>query len=1036
MADADGPRGLLAAVVRASIRHRGVVLALAAVLAAYGAYDLASATYDVFPEFAPPQVVVDTEAPGFGPEEVEAIATRPVEDALAGATGLATLRSTSLQGLSVVTAVFRWGTDPYRDREVVAERLGSVAGRLPAGVSLPRMLPLTSSAGTLLIGALTSSTRSLMDVRAAADWTLRPRLLAVPGVADVAVYGRDVRQLQVQVRPGRLVRFGLALDDVTRAAARATGVRGGGFVDTPNQRIVIRAEGQALEPDEIARTVVATRGGASVTLGDVARVGFAPAPPVGAGTVMGAPSVNFVVLEQYGASTLDATRRVDAALDELRPALAREGIALRADLFRPARFIRTAVGNVREALLLGGVLVLVVLLLFLLDLRTAAISAVAIPLSLLAATLALRRLGLGLDTMTLGGLAIAVGEVVDDAVIDVENALRRLRENRARPDPRPAAAVVLDASLEVRGAVVHATLAVILVFLPVLTLGGVAGRLFAPLGAAYVLAVLSSLAVALTVTPALVVTLLGRRELAAREPPVVRWARGRYAPLLASVERRPRAVLAVVALLVAGAVAAVPFLGGTFIPRLREGHYIVHLTAAPGTSLDESLRIGGRVTRALLAVPGVAHVSQDAGRTPGAEDVHGTHQSELDVGLAPGGPAPGPDDLRRALAPFPGVAFEVRTFLAERMEETLSGFTAPVVVKVFGDDLDALDQAAAQVARALAATPGAAEVRVQAASGVPELLVQPRQADLERWGMTRVQVLDAVATAFQGRTVAQLEEGSRVTDLAVILDPRDRESPAQVRSLPLRAPGGAWVTLGRLADVSDGTGRYEVLHEGARRLQSVTCDVTGRDVASFVRDARARAARLSLPQGTYLEFSGSAEEQGRATRDLLVRSGMAAIGIALLLSLATRGVRNLALLLANVPFALVGGMVAVLAMGGRLSLGSTVGFVTLFGIALRNGLVLLSHYEHLVEVEGLPWGREAATRGASDRLAPILMTSLVTALGLLPLAVGMHAPGREIEGPMAVVILGGLATSTALSLLVLPSLALRFGRFGPERPGQ
>jgi CzcA family heavy metal efflux pump len=1024
---------MLSAIVRFALRFRGVVIALAAVVLGYGGYSLLRARYDVFPEFAPPEVVIQTEAPGLSPEQVEVLVTQPIENGLNGLEGIEALRSGSIQGLAVITVIFRSGSGIFLDRQLVAERLAAVASRLPAGAGPPEMTPLTSSTSTVLAVGLTSQQRTLMELRTIADWTVRQRLLAVPGVAKVSVFGGEVRQLQVQLEPERLIRYGLALEDVLAAARSGTGVRGAGVVDTDNQRLVIRTEGQALTPDELARTVVAYRNGASVRLGDVARVVEAPEPPVGAAGVMGRPGVMLMVSSQYRANTLEVTRLVDQALAELRPTLDAQGVRVDADLLRPARFIETSTANVRSALLLGGLLVVVVLTLFLFNLRTAAISCTAIPLSLLAAVTVLERLGISLNTMTLGGLAIAIGEVVDDAVIDVENILRRLRENRRRAQPLPPSGVVFEASLEVRGAVVYATFAVVLVFVPILTMTGVAGRLFAPLGLAYILAIVASLVVALTVTPALCSFLLKEGRVPEGDPPLVRWLKARYRPLLLRVERHPRVVIAGVVLLTLGGLAALPFFGGGFVPELKEGHFIIHMTAVPGTSLAESLRLGGRVTDELMKLPEVRAVGQRVGRAEAADDIMGTHSSEIEVDLKPLGAAASEralEKIRAILAQQPGANFGVNTFLTERVEETLSGFTAPVVVNIFGPDLDVLDAKAGEVAAALARVPGAADVLVQSPPGTPQLVVRLRRADLERWGLTAVEALEAVRTAYQGETVGQVYDGSQVFAVAVILDPSLRRSVTAIGALPLRNPTGTYVPLARVADILATSGRYSVLHDGARRVQAVTCNVIGRDVASFVTEASRRiAAAVPLPVGTYLDFAGSAAAQARSRHDLLVHAAMAGIGILVLLSMVTGSARNFALVLANLPFALVGGVLVVLASGGELSLGSLVGFVTVFGITLRNSIMLISHYEHLVAVEGASWGLETVLRGAEERLAPIVMTALVTALGLLPMALGSGAPGREIEGPMAQVILGGLATSTVLNLLALPALALRFGRF-------
>ncbi|HET6202010.1 MAG TPA: efflux RND transporter permease subunit [Planctomycetota bacterium] len=1028
---------MIRSVVGFSVRFRGVILALACATVGYGLSVASRTRLDIYPEFAQPQVDIQTEAPGFSPEQVEGLVTRPIENALQGSEDLEALRSQSVPGLSVVTAVFEEGTNLLQARQRVAERLAEAASEMPGGVRAPAMAPLTSATSTMLVVGLTSPKRSPMELRTFADWTLRPRLLAVPGVAKVNVFGGDVRQLQVRVLPDRLLAYGLGLADVVEAARKATGVRGGGFVENENQRIPLQTEGQASTAAALGEALVARRGEVPLRLSDVAEVLEGPAPRIGGATIQGDPGVVLIVSSQYGANTLEVTRAIEEALGEMGPAFAAEGIGLHPRLFRPATFIETAIRNVNGALLLGGVLVAAVLFLFLFNIRTALISLTAIPLSLLIAVLVLHHAGATLNTLTLGGLAIAIGEVVDDAIVDVENIFRRLRENRSHPAPRPPLRVILEASLEVRGAVVYATFVVALVFLPVLTMTGVQGRLFAPLGFAYLLAVLASLAVALTVTPALCAATLARGERAGAEPPLVRFLRGRYRRLLERVSRRPGLVFAAVGAVCACAAATLPAFGGSFLPAFREGHLIVHMAAAPGTSLEESLRLGRQVSLGLLGIPGVRSVSQFAGRSEKADDTWGPHASELNVDLDPSADAEHVEkELREVLASFPGLSVSVEPFLTERIEETISGEVAAVAVRIFGEDLGVLDARAEEIARLLGEIPGAVDLQVAAPPGAPRAVLRLRRDRLVPLGFRPVEVLEAIQVAGQGTTVAQVFEGNRVFDVAVTLHPACRRDPEGIGALPLRGETGAVVPLRELAEVGLDTGRYVVAHDGGRRLQTVTCNVEGRDLRSFVDEAKRRiAGELPFSPGVQTVFTGAAEAREQATRELLLHSALAGGGIVLLLSIAYGNARNLLLVLANLPLALVGGVLAAFFTGRELSIGSLVGFVTLFGITTRNSILLVSHYEHLVGVEGMEWGREAALRGASERLAPILMTALVTALGLLPIALRSGRPGQEIEGPMAIVILGGLASSTALNLLVLPSLALRFGRFGGSREG-
>ncbi len=1019
-------------IVQFSLKFRGVVIALACVLIGYGLFVAAHSKLDVFPEFAPPMITIQTEAPGLSPEQVEQLVTRPVENGVNGVPNLESIRSQSIQGLSVVTIVFSDDADIYRARQMVSERLTQIAGDLPQGVAAPKMGALTSSTSLMLAIGLTSTNRTPMELRTFADWTLRPRLLGVPGVAKVDVFGGEVRQLQIQVKPDLLVAFGLDLQDVLDAARKSTGIRGAGFVEDANARTLIRSEGQSITPQQLGELVLAHHGGVSVRLKDVADVVEAPEPKMGDSLIMGERGIILLPSSQYAANTMDVTLAVERALEEMKPLLASEKITIRPRLFRPANFIQTSLHNINISLLIGGVLVVVVLFLFLLDLRTAFISFVSIPLSLLAAVIVLDWFGVTLNTLTLGGFAIAIGVVVDDAIIDVENILRRLRENQTSPNARSLFEVVLDASLEVRSAVVYATFIVAVVFVPVLMMTGVQGRLFAPLATSFILAIMASLVVALTVTPALCYLMLSRLK-PHTEPGYVRWLKARHRGWLEGVSRRPRTVLGFALLLCLGAAATLPFFGGEFLPEFREGHFIVHMAAIPGTSLEESLRVGHEVTAELLKNPHIRSVSQQAGRAEQGEDTWGTHYSELHVDLQPLADEEAEavmGEIRQALGKFPGLTFKIMPFLAERIEETISGVTAQFVINIFGDDLDVLDQKAGEIREVLSQVDGAVDVEMESQPGLQETVARLRPERLLQLGFHPVEVMDAIQTAYQGTVVAQTYQGNRVFDVSVILHPASRKSATTLGSLMLRNAEGLRVPLRELAEIYSGNSRYVVTHDGARRRQQVTCNIAAGDIAAFAKEVKKQIEdKVSLPTGVYLVYGGSAEAQGKARRDLLIHSLIAAVGIVLLLAIVFGSARNLLLVLANLPFALVGGVLAVFATGGLLSIGSLVGFVTLFGITMRNSIMMISHFEHLVREEGMVWGLEAAIRGASERLLPILMTALVTALGLLPLAIGSGEAGREIEGPMAIVILGGLVTSTVLNLLVLPTLALRYGRF-------
>jgi len=1035
---------MLAALVRFAIRNPGAILALALAVLVYGVYSARSARLDVFPEFSPPQVVIQTEAPGFSAELVETLVSRPIEAVLNGTVGVAMLRSQSIPGLSVVTLIFDDRSDVYRNRQLVGEKLAILANRLPAGVASPNITPLTSSASSTLGIGLTSKDRDLMDVYDLAQWTVRPHLLSAPGVADVNVFGGKVRQWQVQFEPDALIRFGVSVPELVEAVRRASALRPGGTVETSNQRILVTTEGQLARAADMTQAVLTLRSGQVLRLSDVARVVEAPAPSISAATINGAPGVFLMVQGQLGANTYATTQAVEARLAQLAPLLASEGLTVHRDLFRPANFIETSIGNVQRDILIGSALVIAVLFLFLFNARTALVSATAIPLSLLASIIVLVEQGVSLNIMVLGGLVIALGEVVDDAIIDVENIFRRLRENRAASAPRPAWQVVLDASLEVRSSVIYATFIVVTVFFPLLTLSGVAGRLFEPLGLAYIYALLASLLVALTVTPALCYLLLARGiALRSADPPLIGWLRARYVAGLRGIEGAARPVV----LLTLGAVllglASLPLFRVEFVPELREGHYIVHMTAIPGTSEAESLRIGRKVTDAIGSVPGVQSVTQWVGRAQNGADTFGMHYSEIEVEI---GPLPARVQaqvlagIRERLttvpgqpgvAPFPGVSFGVNTFLAERIEETVSGYAAEFVVEVFGNDLDLLDRDAAQIARVLRGIEGARDITIQSPPGTPQMVFQIDPARLSDRGLQMVEVLDLLRTFYGGIEVGQVVERGRTIPLVAIAGLEHRQALERAGQLRFQSPDGSLFRLADVAELRQANGRSKILHSGGKRVQTVTCNIEGRDVPGFVREVQAALAREVRPgSGNYLAVGGDATAAARARNDLLAHTALASVGVLLLLWLALGSGRNLLITLLNLPFALIGGVLAVVLSGGWLSIGSLVGFVTLFGITLRNSIMLVSHYQHLVQVEGHPWNLETALLGASERLPSILMTAIVTALGLMPLVVGSGEPGREIEGPMASIIVGGLVTSTILNLLILPTVLLRYGAFG------
>ncbi|MEQ8496430.1 MAG: efflux RND transporter permease subunit, partial [Gammaproteobacteria bacterium] len=767
-----------------------------------------------------------------------------------------------------------------------------------------------------------------------------------------------------------------------------------------------------------------------VTVGDVATVDWGALPRISAAEIGGRPAVVMMVIGQLGANTLTVSDALERTFADLAPVLAQQGVTLHGELFVPARYINTAIGEIGRHLLIGGSLVLLVLLVGLYDWRTALISALAIPLSLLTAVIVLIEAGVNLNVLVIGGLAIALGEVVDDAIIDTENIHRRLRVAPPGADP---GAVALAASLEVRGSVVYATFIVALVFVPLLLLGGVSGRLFAPLGLAYILAVVASLVVALTVTPALCVALLSGAGRARSEAPVFRAINPLYARSVAALACRPRLALGAslaCALLVA---AILPGFGARFLPDLREGHFIVHTTALPGTSLDESLRMGRNVVRAFFDIDGVRSVSQWAGRAERGADTYGSHYSEYEVALEPmSGPRQQAvlDALRAVLARHAGWSFEANTFLTERIDETISGYTAPVVVNLFGSELDALDRTAAEIAALAARVPGARNVRLRAAHVTPNVSIALDPDRLVRYGVSATDALAAVEAAYAGHALGETHRGARRVPVTMLLDDGVRARVEALGTLVVAERASGPVRLADVATLTQTAGRYNVLHRDGQRLQVVTAEVDGRDLDGFLGELRARVLdEIVLGEGMHAEFTGAAVEQARARRELVLHALVCAIGVLLLVLLAVGRVRHLVVILFNLPFSLLGGVVAVALAGGVVSVGSVVGFVTLFGITVRNSIMLVSHYDHLVGVEGAPWNLATVQRGARERLPAILMTALVTALAMLPLAIDSDNPGREIMGPMAAIIVGGLVSSTLLNLLVMPALLFRYGRF-------
>lgn len=1015
------------ALIAAALRARIAVAALAIIAMVVGIQVTSRAPLDVFPEFAPPLVEVQTEAPGLSTEEVEALVTAPIEQALNGTPYLATIRSKSVLGLSSVVLLFDRGTDIMRARQFVGERMAALASQLPSVAQAPVMLsPLSSTSRVLKIG-LSSKTLTQTELTTLARWTVRPRLIGVKGVANVAIWGQRDRQLQVLVDPDRLRASSVTLDDVTRATREAVAVHAGGFVDLPNQRLAVSQRSDVMTSADLSRAPVAYRNGATITLGDVARVADGNPPPIGDAVINDGPGLLLIVEKQPWGNTLDVTRGVEEALVALRPALA--GVDVDPTIFRPATFIEMSLRNLVRALLIGCVLVIVVLALFLRDWRTACISLTAIPLSLIAAALVMQRNGATINTMVLAGLIIALGEVVDDAIIDVENIVRRLRLNRASPQPQSAFAVVLSASLEVRSAVVYASFIVALVFLPVFFLGGVAGTFFRPLAAAYVLAILASLVVALVVTPALSLLLLPTAPLGDEDPPLVQRLRVRYLGWLPAFVDYPRRALLVVGGTLTATVVVVPFLGEQFLPNFKEYDFLMHFVEKPSTSIEAMTRVTIRASKDLRAVPGVRNFGAHIGRAEVADEVVGPNFTELWISVDPDVPYQATiDEIQRVVDQYPGLYRDVLTYLRERIKEVLTGSSASIVVRLYGPDLAGLRAKAAEIGTAMGTVDGIADLKVQQQVLVPQVEVQVRTEVAGRLGVTAGEVRNRVATLVRGTTVGQVYDGERAFDVVVWGVPEVRSDITALRRLPIDLPNGGTIPLDQLADVRLVPTPNEITREKASRRLDITANVKGRDLGRVARDVEAAVNAIPFAAGYHPEFLGEYTAQREASRRLIALGLVALAGIFLILYIDFESMRLAGLVFGALPFALVGGVLGVLATGGVLSLGSIVGFVTVLGIAARNGIMLVSHYRHLEHEEGMAFGRDLVLRGAAERLSPILMTASVTALALLPLIVWGDQPGHEIEYPLAVVILGGLVSSTVLNLFLMPALYLRYGK--------
>jgi CzcA family heavy metal efflux pump len=1032
-------------IVGSSLKFRFLVVALAAALMAFGTQQLRDMPVDAFPEFAPPRVEIQTICLGLSAAEVESLVSIPLEQSLNGVEGLDVIRSKSVPQLSSIELLFKDDTDVLHARQLVQERVEAVTPSLPTWAAPPFMMPPTSTTSRVMKIGVSSKTVGVVPLSTIAYWKIRARLLRVPGVANVAIWGEHLEQLHVQVDPARMRERHVGLEQVMESTSDALDagllrfsdgavIGTGGFIDTPNQRLTLQHVLPIVRPTDLATIPIASRGQRTVRLGDVAQVVTGTQPLAGDAVINDGPGLLLVVEKFQWGNTLDVTRGVETAIDELQPGL--PGIEIDTHIFRASNFIETAIDNLTHALLIGALLVVLVLGAFLFDWRAALISVVAIPLSLVAAGLVLYWRGTTVNVMVLAGLVIALGVVVDDAIIGVQNILRRLRENHRKGSPKSTAEITLEASLEVRGPIVYATLIILIAMAPIFFLQGLTGAFFRPLVLAYVLAVLVSLLVALTVTPALSLILLSRTSLERRTSPLERWLGRGYRAVLSPVLYRARWAYLAAALTVVAGIAVVPFLGESLIPTFKERDFLGHWITKPGSSLPEETRVVARASHELRAIPGVDHFGSHIGQAFLADEVAGVNFGENWIAVDPKA------DYDATLASiedvvdgYPGMFHDVQTYLNERIDEVLAGASEPIVVRVFGRDLDVLHRKADEIRDAIATIDGVTDASVEFQEGVSHVEVEVDLAKAQRYGIKPGDVRRATATMIESEEVGDIFRGGRAYDVHVWSTPETRNSLTSLRELPLDTPGGGHVLLGDVAHLRVTPTPNVVHHEGTSRSIDVVAGVEERDLGSVASGVERRLQSIRFPQEYHAELLGEFAERQAAQKRLLLFGIAAAIGILLLLQVSLRSWRLATLSFLTLPMALVGGALAAWLSGGVLSLGSLVGFYTVFGIAARNGILMINHFQHLEEHEGETFGRKLVLRGAQERLSPILMTTLATGLALVPLVIAGNAPGHEVEHPLAIVVVGGLVTSTLLNLFVVPPLYLRFGRSATNPSG-
>lgn len=1030
-------------IIRSSLKFRFLVLAIAAALLVFGTEQLRNTPVDVFPEFAPPKVEIQTEGPGMTSTEVEELITIPMEDQLRGVPGVEYVRSSSVVGLSQVVLLFKMGTDEMEARQRVQERLKLAIAELPQSSGMPIMLqPLSSTSRVMKIG-LSSKTYDMMDLSMIAYWTIKFRLMAVPGVANVPIWGDRIKSLQVQVEPSLMRAHNVTLDEVMETTSEALDMgllrystaaktRIDGMIDTPNQRLVIHNESPVFSVEHLAEVPIAlkARRADPPRLRDVATVAWDTWPLLGDAVINDGVGLMMIVEKLPWANTLDVTRGVEEALAALRPGL--PGIEIDSTIFRPATFIEASIGNLKMALLIGCVLVIIVLGAFLYEWRVALISIIAIPLSLVAAGVVLHFLGATINTMILAGFVVAIGDVVDDAIIDVENIVRRLREHRKAGGGKSTARVILEASLEVRSAIVHATFIVLLCVTPVFFMGGLSGAFFEPLALAYLLAMLASMLVATTVTPALSLVLLSRAAIEQRESPLVPWLKRHFQAMLSRVIQKPRATSAVAVVLVVAAIGVWPFLGRSLLPAFKERDFLMHWVPPEGTSHPETFRITQRASRELRSIPGVRNFGAHIGRAVGGDEPYGINFTENWISVDPGVDYDKTRaSIEAAVAGYPGLYRDVQTYLKERIKEVLTGAGESIVVRIFGPDLPVLRQQAAEVEHAMKDIPGIVDLHAEQQVEVPQIQVRVNLDAAGRYGIKPGDVRRVVNVLMSGLEVTDIHREGKVYDVFVWSAPSSRLNVDHIREYLVDTPFGGRVRLGEVADVRLVPTPNKIKRENNSRRIDVHANVKGRDLGAVAEEVESRLGNIRFPIGYYPQLLGEYKERQVALKNFRVLTIAVVVAIFLILQATFRSWRVAGLAFLAFPAALVGAVLATFATDRVISLGSLVGVITILGITARNGIMLIEHYRHLEQEEGEPFGLGLILRGASERLSPILMTTGCSVLALLPIVVAGSIPGYEIEHPMAVVILGGVVTSTLLSLFVTPLLYLRFGR----RPG-